>query len=326
MKHVRIVAVAVAIAMVVAALLWAWFRSAPPLEVSLSVPERARSTPVYVALEKGYFAEEGIKPVLSVPEVSEAGVSAMLAGSIDFAFSPGVPVIEAVRAGKPLSILAAVSYADVHMGIVTAPKAGINDIYGLKGKRVAVVAGTTSVLYLTSALKSYGMSFEDVTLIPATPRQSLALLQSGQADAASVWRPWLDQFARELGPQAKILRDESSFFDYFFLVGPARSGPPAEKELRLLRALRKANAFIHDYPNEANAIMVRHAKERTADWNGTYFDLQLDESVLLNLQSNDRLMSGDARAPDFAAILRRAPLAAVVEEAAAGKTAPPRRP
>jgi len=286
----------------------------PGQDVSLAVPQRVRSTPIYVAIDQGYFRDEGIEPILMVPASGKDALTAVLAGKADFGTVAALPIVEAVREGRPPSVLAAISHGDTHLAIVTAAHSGIETLHDLKGKRVAITPGTATEAYLAGVMRSYGLAREDVEIVPAAPPVALERMRRGELDAVSTWEQWVGDIAAALGTGARILRDEEAYFDHWYVVGPSRSGPPTDLELRLMRALARANAFIQAQPKEAAQIMRRSVQGSQEDWLGTYFDLQLDSSVVLALQATARLTATGEPPAALVTALRPGPLATVSPE------------
>ena len=59
-------------------------------------------TPVYLAQARGYFAEEGLDVAVTVTNGSGPDIKALIAGEVDFTFTPGDNVILAYQEGKRL--------------------------------------------------------------------------------------------------------------------------------------------------------------------------------------------------------------------------------
>src|SRR5512145_3456801 len=97
--------------------------------------------PVYVADEKGWFAEEGLE-IQWVGEVPAAQlVPAVAAGSIDFANRHTPLVLTARAGGAKLRIVAAGAQTTPdrpHMKYLVLPGSDVKGVKDLKGKKVAI--------------------------------------------------------------------------------------------------------------------------------------------------------------------------------------------
>src|SRR6058998_2749357 len=70
-------------------------------KVKLTMPVVALSmTPVYLAQARGYFAEEGLEVATTVTSGSGPDIRALIAGDVDFTFTPGDNVILAFLVGE----------------------------------------------------------------------------------------------------------------------------------------------------------------------------------------------------------------------------------
>lgn len=74
-----------------------------PTKVKLTIPVTALSmTPVYLAQAGGHFAEEGLEVATTTTGGSGPDIRALIAGEVDFTFTPGDNVLLAFQEGKRL--------------------------------------------------------------------------------------------------------------------------------------------------------------------------------------------------------------------------------
>lgn len=266
--------------------------------VRMSIPALTRSAPFYVAMDKGFFRNEGVRLEVTVPTTGKAGLQMMTAGSVDLAGAGGMPVIEAILNGQSLWILAALSQDGRHFGLVVP--VDVEHFEQLKGKRVAVTLGTTPDLFVRTMLLGAGLTRTDVIWVGMRPDEMPHALASGHVDAAGTFGPFLTQTAAAL-PGARILYAAGTFLDYWLLVASTevvRSKP--ERVRKVLSALIKAVHYMHQHPDESKRIVSRHLSTPPHDWDVHDFSMQLDSLLARTMTANATVaQDGRRELPDF---------------------------
>ena len=133
---------------------------------------------LYVALDKGLFAQQGLHVTIRKIPSSQAVIAAQLNGQVDIGAGSYVPYIAAQAAGARFRILAEASTLrpDTRALVVTA-NSNIKTIADLVGKKIGV-NGTNSIgtLLISAMLQENGISPRKVHFItdkdgfPAMPR------------------------------------------------------------------------------------------------------------------------------------------------------------
>jgi NitT/TauT family transport system substrate-binding protein len=143
---------------------------------------------LYVALEKGLFAQQGLHVRIRKIPSSQSVIAAQLNGQVDISAGSYIPYIAAQAAGARFRILAEASTlrSDTRALVVPA-HSDITTIAGLVGKKIGV-NGTNSIgtLLISALLQENGISPRKVDFVtdnegfPAMPGQ----LQRGEWQAA----------------------------------------------------------------------------------------------------------------------------------------------
>jgi len=169
--------------------------------------------PVFVAYEKGYFAELGLDVVLEQLPGGSDIVLQTATGDLDLGISGtgpafwnaasqdlGVKIIAPGHAeGSPVATPLMISTQACQDG-------AISSVADLAGKRVSVNAPGATEFWLDAALRTAGLSIADVDLKFLSFPDAVVALESGALDAAMVGEP-LATRAEQEGLAVRLLPD-----------------------------------------------------------------------------------------------------------------------
>ncbi|MCC6705100.1 MAG: ABC transporter substrate-binding protein [Thermomicrobiales bacterium] len=160
--------------------------------------------PVFIAKEKGYFAEFGLDMQLEPLPGGSDMVVLTASGDFDAGIGgTGPAFFNAIDFGLPISVIApghqeGSPVATPLMISKTACESGaITSVADLKGKRVSVNARGATEYWLSAALATGGLTMDDVTVETLAFPDAVAALQSGAIDAAMVGEPLATQAERD---------------------------------------------------------------------------------------------------------------------------------
>jgi NitT/TauT family transport system substrate-binding protein len=175
--------------------------------------------PFYIAVEKGYFAQEGIDAELMPVEGGTENVVQVAAGNFEVAGGGiGAGMLNAAQRGvefeivlpmhterPPLTSPFVVSRARFESGELT-------QMSDLAGMRVSTNApGSATEYWLWSALQQGGLDFEDVEVLGVGFREVAPALESGSLDGGILGEP-LVTLAEQ---QGLVVRLSEDFLDRF---------------------------------------------------------------------------------------------------------------
>jgi NitT/TauT family transport system substrate-binding protein len=218
--------------------------------------------PAFVALENGYFAEQGLK--VQVGGVFKAGpeeMSAFGAGELDFGYVGQAPATAALLNGvADIQFIAQVNLEG--SAIVARKDAGSDLLIKLTAKTVAIPGhATMQDFLLRRALKNSRMNFSDIRPIVLKPPEMLQALVQKNIDAFIAWEPYPQQ-ALQSGKAQIVLYSAAIWNEHPCCVLIARrmlcdQQPEAIKKIQAAHA--KACSFITDHPDEAVAIGMKYS-------------------------------------------------------------------
>lgn len=149
------------------------------------------------ALGSGLFKKEGLDVSTKPFPAGPAMLPALAGEEIDLAWMGEFPSVTGYANGLPIAILFMERIDATNVRLVVNPKAGIEKLEDLKGKRLGVAIGSTSHYHTLRALAKAGLKSEDVTLVNLTPANMPPAYVAGQIDAAFVWEPNVGAMERE---------------------------------------------------------------------------------------------------------------------------------
>jgi len=154
----------------------------------------ANLAPLYIAIEKGYFLEEGIEVVTEGTQGGAAAIPAMVAGDIDITYTDNVPIITAVSKGLPLveiGQLTQIREDDQAVGVFVRGDSPIQTMADLAGGTLAVNSlGNITHLRVLVDLTAEGLSVDDVQFVEMPLTEIASGLTTGRVDAGFIVEPF----------------------------------------------------------------------------------------------------------------------------------------
>jgi NitT/TauT family transport system substrate-binding protein len=240
--------------------------------------------PAYVALEKGFFAEEGIdvEPVAGSFQQQKDGLASgqFLVTNGDFQFFP------AINEGLDLKII-----GGIHEGCIKLLVPGdspIASVADLAGKRIGVdeVGGTPwAITSVALANEGINPSVEggDVVWVPYDLSVLPDQADAGEVDAYAAWDPFGTVAEQTRGHRVLVDIGEGPIFGGKYCCFLYASGEAVANSLPQVKALKngwfKAIEWIADNPAEAAQIITSPASSNGEPYVASE-DVDLIESLL----------------------------------------------
>jgi NitT/TauT family transport system substrate-binding protein len=227
------------------------------------------SLPTFVAIEKGYFSEQGLKVNATPFESGTLIVDALAVGRIDVvAMSSmiGYWLIEQTQPGtfRIFLVYGATQPQDntfILMVAINSPYKGVID---LKGKKVGVFPGISSIALAKAAFRPFFNPDKEVTLIEIPPGNIIQALAAGQIDAYLAPEPF-GMMATAKGVGRYLVKSPMLALNlktgivggaFVFNAGFLKEKPQVAKKVR--NALYRGVDFIKTHETEARKFLMKY--------------------------------------------------------------------
>lgn len=222
--------------------------------------------PVYVAIERGYFADEGLEVTPAVAQGGAALIPAVLGGDYQFAYTNNVSVIQARAQGLPLRIVTDGAQADTDKpaaadAIVTRNDSRVRQPSDLEHATIGVnTINNIGDLVVRAALEREGVDTSTVEFLEVPFPDMIAAVEAGRVDAGWVVEPFV-QAAKAGGLRnvfspldiaAERLGEGLSIASYVTSERYARANP--EVVTAFTRAMERSFRYLEDNPDDLRRV------------------------------------------------------------------------
>ncbi len=263
------------------------------------------SLPLYVALQRGFFADEGLDVTIADCIGGTRCLKQVLDGAADVATTSEMPVVLHAFTRPDVAVIATMVTASDNLKLIARKASGIVRTEQLDGRRVGVVVGTAAQYTLETHLLNVGVDPHHVTMVPVQAEGAVAALRSGRIDAVAVWEPYGYAALRGDGANSVGVRLPltGSYIESYNLVASRRIlGSRDGALVKLLRAVDRAEDFIQAHPADAQAVLRDRLAldQHVVDWvwNGLGFRLSLDQALISTMETETRWAQREGHEPN----------------------------
>jgi len=215
---------------------------------------------LYVADEKGYFAEEGLNLVVNFPANTNDGISLPAAGKADLGmYYLQDAILTAVEEDVPIVSIGAVAQKSLDV-VISLKENGIETAADLAGKRIGYAGTALSEAKVECMLEQAGLTAEDCELIDVG-FDLLTAITTGQVDATignmvNHEVPQLEEQGIAINYFSPTDFGVPDYYELVFLAGRDAVENNPEKLQKFLRAAKKGFDFMQENPEEALQILL----------------------------------------------------------------------
>ncbi|MDZ4876280.1 MAG: hypothetical protein CLLPBCKN_005700 [Chroococcidiopsis cubana SAG 39.79] len=246
----------------------------------------------YVALQKDFFSQEGIKVQETFFQSATEGITAFLAGKVDVGWVTSGDAVQMISKDPSIRMFYVVDYSNGSDGILGH---NINSPKDMKGKTVARENILFEKVLLRSYLEKGGLTEQDAIVRDLTAADAAAAFAAKRVDAAVSYEPWLTKAAKESG--GKIIfttKDTNLIADVLVVRQKLIESRKADLQA-YVRVIDKGVKLVNSGDEEAIKIAAQklgvtpeEAKEQIAGVK--IFDLDSNKSIAFNLNHPNNAM------------------------------------
>lgn len=234
-------------------------------EVTIGLLPISAVAPVYMGMEQGFFAEEGIDLEVEIAQGGAAIVPAVVSEEYEFGFSNPISLFQASVKDLPVQVIANANSASdtddpelINSFVFADEDSAIDSAEDLEGKTIAVnTLENLGHVTVSAALENNGVDPSTVEWLEVPFPDMQVALDAGRVDAIWLVEPFTTQ-ARQAGarPVLKPYYDTQPGMTasvYFTSRQLSESDP--ELVDGFVRAMQRSNTFAAEHPDRLRAAV-----------------------------------------------------------------------
>jgi len=239
------------------------------ITVVLDWTPNTNHTGLYVALEKGFYEELGLK--VNIQQPPEDGATSLVAsGKAEFGVDFQDYLAAAYATDDPLPVTAVAALIQHNTsGIISMADKGINSAKDLEGKSYATWDLPIEKAMIKDCMEKEGGDFSKLELIPSTVTDTMTAIQTN-VDSVWIYYAWDGVACETKGLETNYFafKDIDPAFDYYTPVLIANNSflkDSPELAKAFLEATQKGYEYAIEDPGKAADILLKYAPELDRD-------------------------------------------------------------
>jgi NitT/TauT family transport system substrate-binding protein len=216
---------------------------------------------IYVCIEKGFCAEQGINVTVVAGRGASDIMNNIAAGKVDFGdvdFTSGV--LNRATNGVQQKMIYVVAQ-NALTSIVVLKRSNITQPKQLEGRTIGAPAGSAAQTLFPAYAKRAGIDASKVKFVPSAPQALTSLLGAGQVDGIDQFVVGLPLVQAATGQPAVALKYNKylpGLIGTGIFASDATLATRGDMVRRFLKALDKSIRWSVDNPNGMGAILQKH--------------------------------------------------------------------
>jgi sulfonate transport system substrate-binding protein len=254
-----------------------------------SFSEAIDYAPYVIARDKKWF-EEALNPkgfdvkyvtFQSLPTINESFAT----NRVDVVFEAEPPAIIGRSVGIDIRVVGI--SCSLKQEILVPLNSPVKSIRDLAGRKVAVLAGTSSHYGLLKILRDAGVLERSIKVIDMRPPDAKSAFETGQIDAWAVWPPFVEQ---ELATnRGRVLEGSEAQIHSIMAIRGKFMDEHSDLTSAILSVLEQAKSWIKTNPEEAKSIIAKHLsldpKVVSLAWPKHKWDAKFTDPVIIDIQA-----------------------------------------
>jgi sulfonate transport system substrate-binding protein len=257
------------------------------------------NSPYYIAKSFKWFETDprlkGIKFNYTEYNDRPSISSALDGGNLQVLFSAEVPQYICRAQGSDLKIVQVSAIA--LQEIIVLNNSNIVNTKELKGRSIAVLAGTSSHYCLINILSAVNLKPTDLNIKYMEPKEAEIAFQKGKIDAWAVWAPWVEkQQAKNI---CRVIQGSDCGINSTMAVSGKMIKDYKDITQTIVEIITKAKNWIVNNPDSAQKIA---SKELGLDfdvvkiaWKKFNWGATLDEGIIQDIQNKANFMTEEKK-------------------------------
>jgi NitT/TauT family transport system substrate-binding protein len=235
--------------------------AAEKVQIRFTWKLKGEYAPLFVALDRGYYAAEGLDVDLAEGSGAETVVKMIGLGADKVAYGPATVVAEAINQGLPVQVVA-VYQSEVPIGLASFPDVPLTTPKDLEGKRLGVTTGETFANLLATFARVNHVNLAKLNTIQMNAATRGAQFIARKLDVTSLYLsnelPLLEKKAGVKFNVLKMADFSLKVMGASFWVNPAFAKANPETVRKLLRATARGYVEAKKDYRAAAEIMEKH--------------------------------------------------------------------
>ncbi|HZU52201.1 MAG TPA: ABC transporter substrate-binding protein [Sphingomicrobium sp.] len=231
------------------------------VNVRFSWKLKGEYAPLYLADEKGFFANKNVKVRLGEGAGAPAALGALLQGQEDVVILPGIFAISAIQKGMPVKLIA-VWHPRTPVTIISHPDKPVLKPKDMEGKSIAVSVGETGTTYLDTFCQINHVDCSKIKRVQVDAASRVNYFLQGQVDMVSVYQtndlPALEEKVGKAFPKLDMAANGLAVPGLSAVSSDTDINKRADVLKRFLAAVDEGIAATRQDPKLAAEVLLKH--------------------------------------------------------------------